>query len=227
MLKKFFIYSLLFFMFLPNVSAAKMTPAQMERITLEELEIMGQTAQKELWQQARRHRQPVKLYLHWSAGHYGELFDSYHINIDADGSIYASTKDLAELKYHTYMRNSGAVGISLSACYNGTPQDLGGEPPTDRQIETMANVIAVLSLSLGIPIDKTHVMTHGEAGDNMDKHFPPYENNGRPYGMYGPFHNSERWDLAILKNGDPWRSGGDTLRLKAILASFHWRKLKQ
>lgn len=227
MIKKLLIGCLFIFLSTSNVVAQKISPDKMTSISLQELEVMGLAAKDELWRQASKDNQPVKLYLHWSAGHYGELFDSYHINIDADGSIYTSTKDLAELKYHTYMRNNGSIGISVSSCFNGTPQNLGDEPPTELQIETMAKVIAVLSLALDIPIDKTHVMTHGEAGDNRDKYFPPYENNGRPYGMYGPLHNSERWDLAILKNGDPWGSGGNTLRLKSILASFHWRKAKQ
>ena len=30
----------------------------------------------------------TQLYLHWTAGRYGELYDYYHFNIDADGSIY-------------------------------------------------------------------------------------------------------------------------------------------
>ena len=28
------------------------------------------------------------LYLHWTAGHYGQAFDDYHINIDRDGQVY-------------------------------------------------------------------------------------------------------------------------------------------
>ena len=28
------------------------------------------------------------IYLHWSAGWYGQFYDDYHINIDADGTIY-------------------------------------------------------------------------------------------------------------------------------------------
>ena len=27
-----------------------------------------------------------KIYLHWTAGHYGQFFGDYHLNIDADGS---------------------------------------------------------------------------------------------------------------------------------------------
>ena len=29
-----------------------------------------------------------QIYLHWTAGRYGQLYDDYHFNINADGSIY-------------------------------------------------------------------------------------------------------------------------------------------
>lgn len=28
------------------------------------------------------------IYLHWTAGHYGQIFDDYHFSIDGDGTIY-------------------------------------------------------------------------------------------------------------------------------------------
>ena len=128
-----------------------------------------------------------RIFLHWSAGHYGQFFDDYHINIDEDGSVYVSTEDFACLKAHTWHRNTGAIGISMACCYKATSNDLGPEPPTHEQIEAMAQVIAVLAKALDIPIDKDHVMTHAEAAD-LDG--------------YGPATTCERWDLAILKNGD-------------------------
>ena len=33
------------------------------------------------------HNRISQIYLHWTAGHYGQLYDDYHFNIDADGSI--------------------------------------------------------------------------------------------------------------------------------------------
>lgn len=186
-----------------------------KKVSLKDLEQMAKEARDTLWQQAKKENHDVKLYLHWSAKHYGQFYNAYHINIDHDGSIYVTTNDLSELKGHTYMRNTGSIGIALSCCEGAKPDNLGNEPPTNQQIEAMAQVIATLSKVLHVPIDKMHVMTHGEAADNEDLLFPAYENNGRPYGMYGPLHTRERWDLAILKNGDSWRSGGDILRFKA------------
>jgi hypothetical protein len=140
------------------------------------------------------------LYLHWSAGHYGQFFEDYHISIDADGSIYVSTNDLTERKAHTWKRNSGAVGISMACCAFATTNDLGDEPPTDEQIESMAQVIAVLCKHLDLPIDENHVMTHAEAAD-LDG--------------YGAQTTCERWDLLFLRNGDEPYSGGVILRGKA------------
>ena len=27
------------------------------------------------------------IYLHWTAGHYGQAYDDYHLNIDRDGTV--------------------------------------------------------------------------------------------------------------------------------------------
>lgn len=185
------------------------------KISFAALRQLAEEARPELRRAAAEENRDVKLYLHWSAMPYGKLYDSYHINIDADGSLYLAGHGLSEVRAHTYMRNHGAVGITITACQGAVPRTLGAQPPTRPQIEAMAQAIAVLAGSLQIPIDPEHVMTHGEAGDNMDGLFPPYEDNGVPYGMYGPFHTMERWDLAILSDCDRWGSGGFLLRRKA------------
>jgi hypothetical protein len=142
----------------------------------------------------------TKIYLHWSAGHYGQFFDDYHLNIDSDGNIYASTDDLTERKAHTWRRNTGAIGVSMACCAFATTNDLGDEPPTDAQIEAMAMCVASLCKGLEIPVDYDHVMTHCEAAEEDD---------------YGPSTTCERWDLWFLKNGEERGTGGDTIRGKA------------
>ena len=59
----------------------------MRKINLDELRIMANAAKDCI----------DKIYVHWSAGRYHQFFDDYHINVDADGSIYVSTEDLTEL----------------------------------------------------------------------------------------------------------------------------------
>lgn len=185
----------------------------MRDIDFEELASMAVDAKNALY--AKAGGTPT-IYLHWSAGHYNQTFDDYHINIKGNGDIVASTDDLSETLAHTYHRNTGAIGISLSCGYGANTENLGDEPPTEAQIENMAYAVAVLCYVLDIPIDKMHVMTHGEAADNED---------GRcPHEPYGPRTTCERWDLEYLGTEEspsfnPWADdgsrGGDVIRGKA------------
>ena len=154
------------------------------------------------------------VYLHWSAGHYDQQFDDYHINIDGDGNVYIDG-EFTDHKNHTYMRNTGAIGIALDCAYGATGVDnLGDEPPTDAQIEAMAQVVADICVNLGLPCDISCVMTHAEAADNKDGWYACEP--------YGPDSTCERWDLLVLHNGDePW-SGGDILRSKAKYYAQQW-----
>ena len=201
----------------------------MERVTLSELKEIAENSREDLEMMARRKGRPVKIYLHWTAGHYHSLFDSYHVNIDGDGVIWVATDDLSEVRSHTWGRNTGSVGVALCcACY-ATSEDLGDEPPTAEQVDVAGQVVCVLANALGIPVDKEHVLTHGEAADNedggmLDHSELPEGDNGEELGMYGPKHNCERWDLEYLGvetslEFDPWREedrGGSIIRGKAI-----------
>jgi hypothetical protein len=67
------------------------------------------------------HNRISQIYLHWTAGRYGQLYDDYHFNIDADGSsVYQTCTQLTELKSHTWHRNTGAIGIALCCAYAAT-----------------------------------------------------------------------------------------------------------
>jgi len=143
-----------------------------------------------------------RLFCHWTAGHYQQFFADYHINIDYDGTLYVSTDDLEEVLAHTWHRNTGSIGIALACCYNGTSNNLGEEPPTMAQIDSLAAVVKTLCDALGLPVDRDTVMTHAEIAD-VDG--------------YGPATTTERWDLAILRDGDQWMGGGDEIRAKAAM----------
>lgn len=60
----------------------------MRRVSLKELKELAYDAKYGLWEKARRYDRDVKLYLHWTAGAYHQFWDSYHVQIDSDGSIY-------------------------------------------------------------------------------------------------------------------------------------------
>ncbi|MDF2634000.1 MAG: N-acetylmuramoyl-L-alanine amidase family 2 [Pelosinus sp.] len=184
-------------------------------ITLAELKQLALQSKSGLWSAAQGIGRDVKLYLHWSAGHYGQFFDDYHINIDQDGSIYITTNDLSQSKAHTYKRNTAAIGISLACCYGATTDNLGNEPPTSMQIESMSQVVAVLCKTLDLTVDIYRVMTHAEAANNLDGLNPNYEENGYPDGKYGPGFSCERWDLWFIP-GTAKGEGGNVLRGKAI-----------
>ena len=188
----------------------------MRQVTVEEIREMAENCRESIWEQARSYGREPKIYLHWTAGHYGQYYlNDYHIAIDADGAIYVD-HDLDEVLAHTYHRNSGAVGITLACCVGATSDDLGSEPPTDSQIEAMAQVIVAVADGLWLTIDKNHVLTHGEAADNEDGIYP--------HDPYGPKSTCERWDLEYLGTGEspsfnPYATdgsrGGDVLRGKA------------
>ena len=188
----------------------------MRRVTVEEIREMAENCRESIWEQARAYGREPRIYLHWTAGHYGQYYlNDYHIAIDADGSIYVD-HDLDEVLAHTYHRNSGAVGITLACCVGATSDDLGSEPPTNAQIEAMAQVIVAVADGLWLTIDKNHVLTHGEAADNEDGIYP--------HDPYGPKSTCERWDLEYLGTGEspsfnPYATdgsrGGDVLRGKA------------
>ena len=188
----------------------------MRQVTLDELYTLADAAREDIWDTAKGYARDPKIYLHWSAGHYFQKFDDYHVNITADGKLYVATDDLAEVLPHTWKRNSGAVGISLCCAYGATTNDLGEEPPTAQQIEAMAQAVWKVADALWLTIDKEHVMTHGEAADNEDGLTPHYQ--------YGPKGSVERWDLEYLGTDEspsynPWATdgtrGGDVLRGKA------------
>nr|DAJ14196.1 MAG TPA: N-acetylmuramoyl-L-alanine amidase [Myoviridae sp. ctNPX13] len=194
--------------------------SEMTKVSLSDIKAMAQRVYWSLWSQAREYGRDVKIYLHWTAGHYGQFWDDYHIQIDKDGSMYVPTGvELDDILYGTWRRNTGSIAVTMLGCANMTPEAVDPyEPPTKAQIETMAQVITVLANALDLTIDKARVMTHGEAADNEDGvwcHEP-----------YGPKSGAlERWDLEYLGTPespvyDPYgrqgyQRGGDVLRGKA------------
>lgn len=189
----------------------------MREVTLEELSTMASAAREAIWSLAQDYGREPKIYLHWTAGHYHQKFDDYHVNIDQDGRIFVSTDDLSDVLAHTWRRNSGSVGITLDCCAGATSEDLGDEPPTAKQIEAMAKCIQVVADALWLTIDMKHVMTHGEAADNVD--------GLNAHEDYGPQSTVERWDLQFLGTDespvytadyDDPATGGNVLRGKAL-----------
>ena len=197
-------------------------PSQMRRVTPAELEALAGEYREALAAAAAEYGRETKVYLHWSAGHYGQFWSDYHVQIDRDGEIYVIADGaLDDVLAATWRRNSGSVSVCILGCLDADTNSLGAEPPTDAQIESMAKAIAALCNGLWLTIDKQRVLTHGEAAANED--------GIRPHLAYALWHDEihdgdTRWDLEYLGTMESPKyfptatdgmRGGDVLRGKA------------
>ena len=197
----------------------------MRRVTPEELEELAGEYREALAAAAAEYDRETKVYLHWSAGHYGQFWSDYHVQIDKDGEIYViADGEPDDVLAATWRRNAGSVSVCILGCLDADTNSLGAEPPTDAQIESMAQAIAALCNGLWLTIDKQRVLTHGEAADNED--------GIEPHDPYGPRTTCERWDLEYLGTLEspkfhPWSMdggrGGDVLRGKANWYRKYWK----
>ena len=186
-------------------------------VTLDEVKQIAEDSREDIWALAKKYGREPKLYLHWTAGSHSSVFDDYHICINGEGQIYISTDDFADVLSHTYMRNSGAVGIAICCAYGASPTtSLWDYPPTEKQIEVMAQVVAVVAKALWLTINNTYVLTHSEAADNID--------GLQTHEPYGYFNGCDKWDNLFLctpespsapDSYDDPRNGGNVLRGKA------------
>ena len=158
----------------------------------------------------------TRQYWHWTGGDYNTTHtDKYHIAIKGDGTMWTSCTSLTEKLNHTFMRNSNSVGINICACLDAVHQNnLGPYPPTEAQLNTLSQAAAAICINAGIPLDIQHCMTHAEAADNRDGWYA--------HEPYGPDTTVERWDLDVLREGEPPRSGGDSIRGNARYYATQW-----
>lgn len=189
--------------------------SEMQHVTVEELRQMASDYRESIWAQAESVGRQPKLFLHWTAGRFGQFWDDYHVQIDGDGEIYVYG-ELDDVLAHTWRRNTGSVGITLLGAYGATTEDLGDYAPTEAQIESMAKAVEAIADGLWLSLTKEFVATHGEAADN--------ETNDWCHEDYGPKSTCERWDLEYLGTDEspsfnPWAEdgsrGGDVIRGKA------------
>ena len=202
-----------------------LSKSAMRQVSPAELEELAGEYRAALAEAAAEYSRETKVYLHWSAGHYGQFWSDYHVQIDKGGEIYViADGELDDVLAATWRRNTGSVSICMLGCYGATTNNLGQESPTPLQIDGMAQAIAALCNGLWLTIDKTRVLTHGEAADNED--------GIEPHEEYGPRTTCERWDLEYLGTEEspcynPWAEdgtrGGDVLRGKANWYRNFWK----
>lgn len=162
----------------------------------------------------------TKITLHWTAGHYDQLFDDYHLCIDGNGNFH-QIKDFSEVGAHCYRENTNNFGISVCSNYNSglyenSPgyftYEPGPEPVNYNQLESLAHAVAVCCVTWGLPLSQ--VFTHGERC-LIRQDLYDYE--------------TERWDLDILvpechvrKTSPTTTSGGDWIRNRARELAKSW-----
>jgi len=162
------------------------------------------------------------IYLHWTAGNYNSIGGPYHTVFTGDGTMHRKFEYGKSTGGHTYNRNGGgSVGLSLAA-----NPDIG-QWPTEEQRVAMAKEAARIAKKWGWTkneITTKKVMTHGEAGSNVDG-YNAHTNYG-PFGRgrsdttpdkdktsVGKLATVERWDLDKLNSHkDLYGSGGDEMR---------------
>ena len=169
-----------------------------------------------------RNKNGKAIYLHWTAGNYDSIGGPYHTVFTGDGTMHLKTEYDQSTGGHTYNRNQNAVGLSLAA-----NPDIGQWPKEEQKV-AMAKEAARIAKEWGwsaSDINLKKVMTHGEAGSNLDG-----VNAHTNYGLFGRGDSRvqpdkeklatgrvaafERWDLDIMKPGAVYGSGGDEMRDK-------------
>lgn len=112
---------------------------------------------------------------HWTAGGYkATSLDRahYHILIEGDGNLVRGTHSIADnvstadgvYAAHTRGYNTGSIGVAV-CCMAGaqaSPFHPGSYPMTQKQWETMAQVVAELCRFYTIPVTSQTVLGHGE-----------------------------------------------------------------
>lgn len=93
---------------------------------------------------------------------------SAHFVIDRDGTVY-QLLDLSDIAWHASEVNSRSIGIEHAAIADSAHYKAGEPippailPVTDEQYQASAQLLAWLSKTLNIPIDREHIKGHFEA----------------------------------------------------------------
>ena len=196
--------------------------------TLQEIYQMASDARESVWQQAAEYEREPKVYLHWTAGHWNQTSDHYHICITGDGGVHVM-HPLDVATSGTWKRNTGAINIAICGCYGAGSNGLGDEPPTAIQLEALYQTVVAVCEGLWLTIDGVHVMTHGEAANNEDGEHPhlPYAWWNDGYGDGDTRGDLEYLGIPESPRYNPFARdgsrGGDVIRSKSAWYLKQWK----
>ena len=162
--------------------------------------------------------QGKQIYLHWTAGSPSSVVGPYHTVFTGDGTKHQQAK-YDQRRGHTYRRNTNSVGLAVAAMGGGSNETNMLQSPTEKQLNAMAKEAAQISTAWGwkpSDINIKNIMTHGEAGSNLDGR-KMHENYGPT--LYGG--TGERWDLEKLRKGQSIGQGGPEMRSRIASYMFN------
>lgn len=175
---------------------------------------------------------PGQIYLHWTVDSYNKPVGGYHTVITGDGKFHQqyAYNTSGGPKGHTYGRNSKGVSLSAAAMLD---YDKGARNwPKPVQLESMAKEAARIAKAWGwtkSDITNKNVLTHGEAGSNVDGNV--MHTNYGPYGRGAPAVKSidglasggraafERWDMDKLAS-DSEKYGEGAIEMRRKIKGF-------
>jgi hypothetical protein len=150
----------------------------------------------------------TRVYLHWTVGPLGMCFDDYNaeaVFVVGDWALkvthnpqdnVSGFNDNPEAS-HTYMRNTGAVGIAITGMDGASTSNFGPDGVTWTGLQHLCAAAAAFCEKYGIDVAGTvasgpfagepTILTHAEAAD--------HPGNPEVYAPYGPATTVERWDL--------------------------------
>ncbi len=99
-----------------------------------------------------------EIIVRWTGGGYFQLDPNSHIIINGDGKAFTNNFSLMDTKYDPCYKR-GAVLVSLLAGYGakeggeGQKIDFGLCPPNEKQLNSLAHVLAIMCLGLRLGVD--------------------------------------------------------------------------
>jgi hypothetical protein len=179
-----------------------------------------------------------RIYLHWSVEPMNCVDASYNIvvnmpepghfalSVAADPANNAPGVNNDPESSHTYMRNTGAVGIALDGMDGATEDNFGPDGVTVMGLTFLCAATAAVAKKYDIDITgissaapyggELNVLTHAEAGNLCG--------NPAQYAPYGPqpIGDGERWDLAAFIAGpaDATTAGQCGSALRALAHAY-------